>query len=213
MIINIYKDAWRAMMNKPVKLWGLSLLSVLICVLITIFGSTVPIITIPITMVIGAGMSVMFLNGYKGYEVKSEQLFDGFKNFKHTAGGMLWKALWIFIWGLIPIAGIVFAVIKTIAYSFTPYILLESPNVSATDAVKESIRKTRGIKGQIFVAVFLPIIAFALVFTIFALLSLIPVVGSFFATIDALITIVYLLFIKLFLGLVKAGFYDIARNK
>lgn len=213
MIINIYRDAWRTMMKRPVKLWGLSLLSVLLCSLIALFGVNIPIVTIPVTAVITAGMSVMFLDGYRGREVSSEQLFDGFKNFKHTAGGMCWKILWIFIWSLIPAAGIVLGIVKSIAYLFTPYILLEQPNISATEALRESIRRTKGIKGQIFVAVLLPVVAFALVFTVFALLAFIPVIGSFFATIDAIITIVYLLFIRLFLGLVTAGFYDIAKNR
>ena len=41
--------------------------------------------------------------------------------------------------------------IKTLSYSMTQYILASNPNVKATDAIKLSMRMTRGHKGKIFV--------------------------------------------------------------
>ena len=55
--------------------------------------------------------------------------------------------LFIFLWSLL---FVVPGIIKAIAYSFTPYILAEYPNVPATEAVKISMRMTQGHKGEIF---------------------------------------------------------------
>ena len=41
--------------------------------------------------------------------------------------------------------------IKSLAYSMTPYILADCPNVTATDALKLSMRMTAGYKGKLFV--------------------------------------------------------------
>lgn len=211
MIAAIYKNAFRVLMSKPFRLWGLSLMNILLVTLISIFG-VLPIITIPVTLTLTAGMAIVYLDGYHGKQVYSDQLFSGFKNFLHVAGGMCWKSLWIFIWALIPIVGIIFAVVKSLSYAFTPYILVEKPGISSTEALRISMEKTRGYKGQMFIAAVLPVIAFILVFLILSLLSMIPFVGSLFATINLLVTIVYCLFINLFLGLVYAGFYDMAEN-
>ena len=42
-------------------------------------------------------------------------------------------------------------IIKSIAYSMTPYILADCPNVTARDALKLSMRMTAGHKGKLFV--------------------------------------------------------------
>jgi uncharacterized membrane protein len=42
-------------------------------------------------------------------------------------------------------------IVKAFAYSMTPFILADSPNVRATDAIKLSMRMTQGHKGGIFV--------------------------------------------------------------
>jgi hypothetical protein len=211
MIASIYKNAFRILISRPIKLWGLSLLNVLLVALVSTLG-VLPIITIPATLTLTAGMSIIYLDGYHGKQVFSEQMFAGFKNFPHVAGGMCWKKLWVFIWGLIPVVGFIFAIVKSLSYAFTPYILLEKPNISATEALKVSMEKTKGYKGQMFVAAVLPVIAFIMVFIILALLAMIPFIGSLFATIDVLLTIGFALFINLFLGLVFAGFYDMAEN-
>lgn len=198
-------------MAKPFKLWGLSLLNVLLVFLISIFG-VLPIVTIPVTLTLSASMSIVYLNGYNSRRVETDQLFSGFKDFFHVAGGMCWKKLWLIIWLLIPIAGIVLYIIKSFSYAFTSYILIEKPSISATDALKMSIDKTKGYKGAMFVAVILPIIGFAVVALVLGLFSMIPLIGSLFAAINALFIIIYCLFINLFLGLVMAGFYDTAEN-
>lgn len=209
MVALIYRSALNVLKEKPVRLWGISLLSSLITILILVFG-ILPIITIPVTLTLSAGMSVIYLNGFKGREVSSEELFSGFKNFAHVAGGMCWKKLWILIWALVPIAGIVFAVIKSLSYAFVPYILIERPEISATEALKYSMKKTNGLKLKMFIAWILPIAAVALISLALSLLGLIPFVGIAFQVIRIIFTICYSAVMPLFLGLIFAGFYNMA---
>lgn len=211
MIANIYKNALRVLMAKPLRLWGISLLNTLLAVLILIFG-VLPIISIPVILTLTAGMSIIYLDGYHGKEVETEQLFAGFKNFSHVAGGMCWRALWVLIWALIPIAGIVFAVIKKLSYAFVPFILIENPNISATQALKSSMEQTNGKKLKMFIAWLLPVAAVAVVSLVLSLLAMIPYAGVVFAVIRALFTIAYSALMPLFLGLILAGFYDMAQN-
>lgn len=78
-----------------------------------------------------------------------EDMFkSGFTGYGRKLGGILWMDLFILLWSLL---FIIPGIIKAIAYSFTPYILAECPNVPATEAVKISMRMTQGHKGEIFI--------------------------------------------------------------
>lgn len=94
-ISNIYKRAFNVLSKMPFKLWGLSLLSSLLTILVLVFG-VLPIVIVPVIAVLSAGMAAVYLDGFNGKEVYSDQLFKGFKDFWRTAGGMCWKKLWIF---------------------------------------------------------------------------------------------------------------------
>lgn len=211
MIKMIYKNSLNILAKMPFKLWGLSLLSGFLTILITIFG-VLPIITIPVISVIHAGMAIVYLDGYKGKEVYSDQLFKGFTNFAHVAGGMCWRKLWILLWLLVPVVGIVMFFIKSFEYSFTPYILNEEPSVSATEALRKSKSDTKGYKAKMFLAIMLPSIGFIVAILILALFSQIPYVGVLFAFIMFVVSLVYSLFAPLFFGLVQAGFYEYSKN-
>lgn len=78
----------------------------------------------------------------------TDPLTNGFKKYLTKLGGMAWMYLFSFLWScLFIIPGIV----KAYSYRFTPYILAECPNVSARDALKISMRMTKGIKLELFV--------------------------------------------------------------
>ena len=89
---------------------------------------------------------------YRGQQGDIGDMFsDGFNDYGRNLGGVLWMYLFIFLWTwLLIIPGI----IKALAYFMTPYILADSKNVSATDALKLSMRMTNGYKGEIFVMCF-----------------------------------------------------------
>ncbi len=95
------------------------------------------------------GYSSFVLRIYKGENGDIGDMFaNGFSNYGRNLGGMLWMELFVFLWSLLfMIPGI----IKALAYSMTPFILADCPNVRATDAIKLSMRMTHGHKGGIFV--------------------------------------------------------------
>lgn len=75
-------------------------------------------------------------------------VFNGFSLF----GKALWLSVitgfFTFAWSLLLIVP---GVIKSYAYSMAPYILAENPNMTAREALKESIRITNGYKSRLFV--------------------------------------------------------------
>ena len=203
----IFSKAFSVLGNKPILLWGLSLLYMLLCSLAVVFGF-LPIISIPIILVLSVGMTAVFLDGYRGKQISSEQLFVGFKNFKHFCGGMAWAALWVFIWGLIPIVGIVFAVMKAYSYRFIPYILLTDAEISPADAMSKSIEQTKGYRGRMFGADILIVGGILVATLFFYALSCIPYMGIIFSIIYLLIFIVIAAFAPLLFGTIQAAFYD-----
>lgn len=71
-----------------------------------------------------------------------------FTNYGRKLGGYLWMLLLTLLWALLfYIPGIV----KAYAYSMTPYILADCPNVRARDALKLSMRIMKGHKWELFV--------------------------------------------------------------
>ncbi len=207
MIRTVYGKACGILMKKPLRLWGVSLLYTLLTVLVSTLGM-IPLITIPIALVLEAGMTMVFLAGYLGKEPEVTQLFMGFKsNFLHVCGGMAWMTLWIFIWGLIPIVGFFFAISKTYAYRFTPYILITCPEISATDALKVSMKETYGHKNAMFGADILIGVAVFVVVLVLVLLSLLPIIGFVFGFVLFIVVILLIAFLPLFCGLIKAAFY------
>ena len=211
MILTIYKEALNVLTQKPIRLWGISLLSgVLAFIGSTLFG-LIPGVGLAIGLLLSTGMTMVYLHGFRGEEVQSVQLFDCCKDWKtigRVLGGMGWMALWVFLWGLIPIVGIVFAVIKVYAWRLTPYILVQEPEVPVTQAIKVSEARTEGYKGRMFGADILPMLAFYAAIAILALLSGLPFIGWLFALAAVLVGIAFVLFIGLFKGLVKSGFYE-----
>jgi uncharacterized membrane protein len=95
------------------------------------------------------GYSSFVLRIYKGENGDIGDMFtNGFSNYGRNLGGMLFMELFVFLWSLL---FVIPGIVKALAYSMTPYILADCPNVRATDAIKLSMRMTRGHKGGIFV--------------------------------------------------------------
>ena len=151
MILTIYKRALTVLMKKPFTLWGISLLEVLLSGVVSVLFGAIYGLALGINLLLDTSMIMIFLHGYRGDGVACVQLFDCFKDgatAKRVLGGMAWMKLWIFLWSLIPIAGIVFFFVKSYEYRLTPYILVTEPEISATEAIKESSKRTKGYKGK-----------------------------------------------------------------
>ena len=147
----------------------------------------------PVIAVLSAGMAAVYLDGFNGKEVYSDQLFKAFKDFGELPAVCVGKSYGFFIWFLVPIAGPFIAVSKYYAYSFTPYILNEEKSVNATAALRKSMQDTNGYKLQMFCAEFIPNLLIYAVMAILALLSKIPFVGILFAVITVIVRLVYTL--------------------
>ena len=209
MFIQKYKQALAVILKKPIMLWGLSLLSAILGGIASIVTSPIFALSFCATTLLNLGMIKVYLDGLKGKQVNSNQLFAAFnKNAVRAVGGMAWQALWIIIWALVPIVGPIIAIVKSYSYAFVPYILVTKPEVTATDALKLSMQMTKGKKGQMFLADFCLGLGLGIVALVLGLLALIPFIGILFGLVLVIFFILVALFIGIFQGLYKAAFYD-----
>lgn len=211
----IYNRALKVLLKKPLALWGISLLNVLLVSVLTGLCGALPILGIAISLLLNTSMTMVYLHGYRGEEVKAVQLFDSCKDWatvKRVLGGMSWMTLWVFLWGLIPIAGPIFAIIRTYEYRLVPYILVTEPDVAPTEAVKVSKERTNGYKGKMFLAELLTYVAIFVVTLVLGLLCAIPYIGVLFGIITFVFAIAVAALTPLFLGLVQAAFYEEITN-
>ena len=211
MVSSIYKKTFSVLMKRPFRLWGISLLAEFLCLVAYAGFIGVPAAAFCAALLLSASMSMIFLNSYRtGLEPKTAYLFASFKKDRilRVLGGMAWMQLWIFLWSLIPIVGIVFGIIRTYEYRLTPYILMHEPDVPITEAIKVSREKTRGYKARMFGADALYVVVIAAAEILLALLATIPYIGVLFGILSVVFTIAASLFGPLFLGLVQAAFYE-----
>ena len=212
MFMTIYRRAFSVLMKKPLKLWGISLLSILLSgVLGGLCGFAIPGLSLAVGLLIGTSMTVIFLRGYRGEDVNTAMLFECFKDWKtikRVLGGLGWMYLWVFLWSLIPIVGPFIAMVRMYEYRLTPYILVFEPDVPITEAIKVSKQKTNGYKLQMFLADFVYLVAFWVAVLILALLAGIEYIGVLFGLILAILYIVFVALAPLFAGLVQAAFYE-----
>lgn len=118
------------------------------CIIMGAAGGTYigAIFITPLTL----GVLSHFVRLYRGETPLFETMFnDGFKvNYLRKVGGLFWMGLWTFLWSLL---FLIPGIIKSFSYAMTPYILTNCPNVSATDALKLSMRIMKGHKFELFV--------------------------------------------------------------
>ena len=137
-----------------------SFLAVLACIGLgfaaSLVGNVVPVLgaiaaSIFLTMPLQVGLYGFFLSS-RIRPTDVGKIFSVFeRGYIETVGSMAWMALFLFLWALIPVAGIVLVIIKGISYSMTPFILADNPQIGYERALKLSIAMTRGHKGAIFV--------------------------------------------------------------
>lgn len=100
--------------------------------------------------VITVAVSGFFTQVYDGARVTVSDWFSGmFDGFGRKWLGVFFMALFTFLWTLLLVIP---GIVKAVAYSMTPYILAECPNVEPKDALRLSERITDGYKMDIFVA-------------------------------------------------------------
>lgn len=117
MFLNMYKRAFDVLKKRPIRLWGLSLLAIVIEIVAVVFSLGFLPIGIAFCFVVGCGMEKIYLDSLEGTSVNTDQLFDGFKtgkSFFRIAGGMAWKKLWALIWSLVSVAACMLCIVPTV---------------------------------------------------------------------------------------------------
>lgn len=211
------KRVLKIMNDKPFKLWGICLLCLLLNVLSFSLFSGIVGVAIAINVLLNASMAVIFLRAIRGKDFKTFDLFSCFKSWKrikHVLFGLAWKYLVLLLWALIPVAGIVFAVIKTYQYRFTVYVLMSDSEISITDAMAKSKEMTNGHKGEMFLSDIIPVLLFLValfvVFLFGLLLGLINAYISLFIiySLYLALAVCFVAFVPLYSGLTFACYYD-----
>ena len=106
-------------------------------------------LSIFVTYPIAMGMSIAYVNLVKNKQsLQVGDMFKGFKIFGKSVGIALWMFLWTFLWTLL---FIIPGIIKGIAYSQSTIIIANDSRVNVKDALKLSMKMTKGHKWDIFV--------------------------------------------------------------
>ena len=98
--------------------------------------------------VISVGTAGWFMCFARGESPSFGTMFGAFKFYGRAMTTMLLRSLYTFLWSLL---FIVPGIIKGYAYSMTPYILCDNPNLTASQAIALSERMTDGYKGELFI--------------------------------------------------------------
>lgn len=216
MVMKIYTQAFKELMKKPFRLWGITLLSGLLGWLAYFLGGSVLLIGACVTILLQAALANIYLKSYIGGEqIHVVDLFETFRDWK-TAKRVLcaitWGNLWKFLWFLIPIVGPIFAIIKGYEYSLIPYLVMDNPELKNTEYKEESTKMTNGYKGKMFLADILVYVAYFVIVLVLSLLARIPYVGVVFGVINVLFMICFFLLVPLFINIVHASFYQEIKN-
>ena len=208
MVSWICRNVRSVLQTKPWRLWGVSLLAGLLTWLGGIGFVGVPAVAFCLDLALTGSLALLFLEAYRGNAVESRDLFTPFRReqLPHLVGGMAWMSLWV--WFLIPVAGLVLGPMKLYTYRFTPYILLTRPDVKATEAIQVSARETQGYRGKMFLVDLLIYGALILAALLLTGLAQIPWMGPLFYTLLVVVVLLAVFLIPLFTGLIRAGFYD-----
>jgi len=93
------------------------------------------------------GLVVFLLNKVRGENAAFENLFDGFQRFVPALILYLLQTIFIILWSLLLIVP---GIIKSFSYSMAFFILRDNPEISANDALKQSITMMKGNKWRLF---------------------------------------------------------------
>lgn len=105
------------------------------------------IITLILAGPLALGVAIFSLNLSRDYEAKSDQIFDGFKNFGNSIGAYLLMGLFVLLWTLLLIIP---GIIAALSYSMTFFIIADNEDIGPMEAIDESKRMMDGYKGKLF---------------------------------------------------------------
>lgn len=94
------------------------------------------------------GLTMFYLHVWRRQQPQFETLFAGFYRYTQSLVGILWMYLWTFLWSLL---FIIPGIVKGLAYSMTPYLLSDYPDIDPRHALRVSMKITDDHKAEIFV--------------------------------------------------------------
>jgi len=124
----------------------------LVIVAISIFSAFIPFAgfaTLIVTGPLVVGLiiySMALINTTEKVDVS--MAFKGFSIFSESVATYLWMALWLLLWMLVFYIPVF---IKAFSYSQCLFIIADNPRIGARQAIKISMRMTKGYKWKIFV--------------------------------------------------------------
>ena len=220
MINYIYRKVWDVLKHSFWTILGLVWLCAVLAEIGVALGGAVVGIGIAVAVLLGVGLQMILLRFYRKEEVHCLQLFDCFRDWatiKRVLCGMGWAALWTGLWYAIPIVGIVFGTIRSYEYAFVPYILMEDPEVTPTQAKEKSKEMTMGYKGKMFGADILCVVGITLVsFVLGFVFGMIGSISYQIGEVVAVLLFLYLLavvvFVPVFSVMLRPAFYEQIKN-
>lgn len=133
--------------------WGAPILTAVIyCAIVGVVTSIpcVSFVSFLLTIPLGYGLSIWFLNFFRSGDGKAPELveiFDGFKDYVRIFITMFLVGLYTILWALL---FIVPGVIKALSYAMTPYILKDNPTMENNEAIELSMAMMDGYKMKLF---------------------------------------------------------------
>ncbi len=128
---------------------GMLFVITLVASLILSAASFVVVGTLLLSGPIMLGLAMIYLKLVRSAEKPSmESLFSGFNQFGQSLALYLLIAIFTFLWSLLLVVP---GIIKAISYSQAFYILADHPEMTASEALKESMRIMDGHKMDYFV--------------------------------------------------------------
>ena len=116
--------------------------------------------------IVGAGFSLFVINTVRKTEPALGNLLDGFSMMPRLLVLLILEYVFITLWSLL---FIIPGIIAAYRYSFAIYIMIDHPEMSAMECIRESKQKTNGFKGQLFML--------DLSFILWQFLCALPVIG------------------------------------
>ena len=116
--------------------------------------------------VVGVGFSLFVMNSVRRSQPALGNLLDGFGMFPRVLFLIILQIVFIFLWSLLLVIP---GIIAAYRYSFAVYVMIDHPEMSAMDCLRESKRLTTGYKRQLFLL--------DLSFIFWFLLTMIPIIG------------------------------------
>ena len=111
-------------------------------------------------------LSLFVMNSVRRSQPAIGNLLDGFGMFPRVLFLIILQIVLIFLWSLLLVIP---GIIAAYRYSFAVYVMIDHPEMSAMDCLRESKRLTTGYKRQLFLL--------DLSFIFWFILTMIPVVG------------------------------------